>query len=343
LEVYLKTLWKCARTRSKKNNMADISPEEQKKQEYYRDARTGGYYGEIWQNVGKCVFCDLREKYIVMEENGMVMTVALYAYIDGNLMVLPRRHIRSIKELTDSEWNTARKMMYIAKKLIRKVHDIKGVQYIVRDGGITAQSTVSDHLHIHCIPFDAPDLSTWNYRKLKYTPLENASLFRERASYIARFAGKFEEKYAEPSSDRGDKKEVYRQAFSQLLTSKKTSKAKKTAKVGASIIVGSRIISMPNSNLADGPIEQEKDGVWVSPPTVSHAEERCIAQAAKDGLSLSGATMIVSLSPCMTCSRLIVSSGIKELHYIDDWWDQNALSFLAEHNVKVVKLPYKQK
>jgi dCMP deaminase len=324
----------------------DLTPEEQKKQEYYRDARTGGYYGDIWTTVGKCVFCDLREKYIVHEENGMVLVVALFAYIDGNVMIVPRRHVKSVKELTAEEWETARKLMYIAKKMIRKIYGIKGLQYIIRDGGIEAQSTVSDHLHIHVIPFDAQDLSTWNYRKLKYTPLENAELFRERASSIAKLAEKFEEKYMEPAAAEAvktDKKEVYRQAFSQLLANKKASKAKKTAKVGASIIAGNRIISMPNSNLVDGPMEQEKDGTWVSPPTVSHAEELCIAQAAKDGISLSGATMIVSLSPCMTCSRLIVNSGIKELHYIDDWWDRNALNFLAEHDVKVVKLPYKQK
>lgn len=172
-----------------------LTPEEQKKQEYYRDARTGGYYGKIWQNVGKCVFCDLRQKYIITEENGMVLAVALFAYIDGNLMIIPRRHVRSVKELTTSEWETARKFMYIAKKLIRKVHDIKGIQYILRDGGIVAQSTVSDHLHIHCVPFDAPDLSVWNYRKLTYTPLENAQLYKQHSEKIKSLTKKFNQKY----------------------------------------------------------------------------------------------------------------------------------------------------
>lgn len=171
--------------------------EEDKKQEYYRDARTGGYYGKIWTSVGKCVFCDLRDKYIFYEENGMVMTVALFAYIDGNLMIVPRRHVKSVKELTPLEWETARKMMYIAKKLIRKVHDIKGLQYIIRDGGIEAQSTVSDHLHIHCIPFDAPDLSSWNYRQLKYTPQQNADLYKAQQRKIIELAQKFESKYRE--------------------------------------------------------------------------------------------------------------------------------------------------
>jgi diadenosine tetraphosphate (Ap4A) HIT family hydrolase len=172
-----------------------LSPEEKKKQAYYRDARLGGYYGEIWQNVGKCVFCDLHDKYIVMEENGMVLTVALYAYIDGNVMIVPRRHVRSVKELSPNEWDTARKLMYIAKKMIRTIYGIKGIQYVLRDGGIVAQSTVPDHLHIHVIPFDAPDLSTWNYRKLRFTPLENAGLFRAQGKKITALGKRYEEKY----------------------------------------------------------------------------------------------------------------------------------------------------
>jgi diadenosine tetraphosphate (Ap4A) HIT family hydrolase len=172
-----------------------LSPEEQKKQEYYRDARTGGYYDSIWQSTGKCVFCDLRDKYIIAEENGIVLTVVLFAYIDGNVMIVPRRHVRSVKELTDSEWQTIRKFMYISKKLIRKIYDIRGVQYLIRDGGIEAQSTVSDHLHMHVIPFDAPDLSAWNYRKLRYTPLENAELFRGQQKKIAELGKRFSEKY----------------------------------------------------------------------------------------------------------------------------------------------------
>jgi dCMP deaminase len=322
----------------------DLTPEECEKQEYYRDARTGGYYGKIWTTVGKCVFCDMREKYIVHEENGMVLTVPLYAYIDGSLMIIPRRHVKSAKELTSDEWETVRKFMYIAKKTVRKVHERKEMIYMLRDGGNLVNSTVQDHLHMHCIPSDGPDLNTWNYRKLRYTPLENATLFREQATSIAKLSEKFNEKYAAVKSEIRGKKDVYRDAFKQLLASKKASKAKKTAKVGAAIIAGDKIISMSNANLVDGSMEQEKeDGTWTSPPTVSHAEERCISQAAKEGVVLDGATMLVTLSPCMACSRMIINSGIKELHYIDDWWDQEALDFLRENDVKVVKLPYKKR
>jgi diadenosine tetraphosphate (Ap4A) HIT family hydrolase len=117
----------------------------------------------------------------------------VFAYIDGHMMVIPRRHVRSVKELTPSEWETMRKLFYIAKKLIRDTHGIKGMQIVQKDGA-EAQSTV-EHLHFHCIPFDAPDLAVWNFRQLKNTPLENAGLYQQKHSEIARLAKRFGKKY----------------------------------------------------------------------------------------------------------------------------------------------------
>jgi diadenosine tetraphosphate (Ap4A) HIT family hydrolase/8-oxo-dGTP pyrophosphatase MutT (NUDIX family) len=179
--------------------MAHLTPQEIEKQIHYRDARFTKTYDAIWQSVGKCVFCDLREKYIVMEEGGVVMTINLHAYIDGHLLIAPRRHVRSSKDLTDKEWATIRKFTYIAKRLIRDVHDIKGMQLVQKDGA-DAQSTVTDHVHFQCIPFDAPDLCVWNYRQLKYTPLENAALYQKRSREITNLSHKFEEKYRHLSS-----------------------------------------------------------------------------------------------------------------------------------------------
>lgn len=173
----------------------DLTPEERKKQVYYRDARFTQQYDTIWKSVGKCVFCDMREKYIFYEENGVVMTVNLHAYIDGHMMIIPRRHIQSVKELTAAEWETFRKFMYIAKKLIREVYGTKGMQIIQKDGA-DAQSTV-EHLHFQCIPFDSPDLSVWNFRKLQLTPLESAAKYKLARDKITKLSKRFDKKYAE--------------------------------------------------------------------------------------------------------------------------------------------------
>ena len=76
----------------------------------------------------------------------------------------------------------------------------------------------------------------------------------------------------------------------------------------------------------------------------SHAEENCIAQAARVGVSLKGCTLLVtSLFPCTTCSRLIIQSGIKRVlapsKAENARWDDQAivaLEMLTEAGVEVV-------
>src|SRR5690554_2230385 len=46
-----------------------------------------------------------------------------------------------------------------------------------------------------------------------------------------------------------------------------------------------------------------------------HAEENAILYAVKNGASLHGSTLYTSLSPCISCSRLIFSAGITTVFY----------------------------
>ncbi len=173
-----------------------LTPEEQKQEEAFRLARVTGKYDNIWQTVGRCVFCDhdkAEKRHEIYEQNGVYMTVPAYAYIDGHLLVIPRRHVTSVKELTPTEWETMRKMFYLAKKMIREVHGIKGMQIVQKDG-VTAQRSV-EHLHFHCVPFDQPDLSQWNYRELDKTPYENAELYKEKTDTLQKLAKRYGDKY----------------------------------------------------------------------------------------------------------------------------------------------------
>jgi len=50
-----------------------------------------------------------------------------------------------------------------------------------------------------------------------------------------------------------------------------------------------------------------------------HAEQNAIAQAARFGLELEGSTVYVTISPCLTCAKLLVNAGIKEVVYAGDY------------------------
>ena len=44
-----------------------------------------------------------------------------------------------------------------------------------------------------------------------------------------------------------------------------------------------------------------------------HAEQNAIAQAARLGISIDGATLYCKMTPCRTCAMMIINCGIKEV------------------------------
>jgi len=51
------------------------------------------------------------------------------------------------------------------------------------------------------------------------------------------------------------------------------------------------------------------------PSRAVHAEANAIAQAAKHGISTDGASIYITLEPCISCLKLVVSAGIREVFY----------------------------
>jgi dCMP deaminase len=50
-----------------------------------------------------------------------------------------------------------------------------------------------------------------------------------------------------------------------------------------------------------------------------HAESNAIAQAAKLGIAINGATLYCHMTPCYTCAKLIINSGIKKVVVLKDY------------------------
>jgi dCMP deaminase len=51
----------------------------------------------------------------------------------------------------------------------------------------------------------------------------------------------------------------------------------------------------------------------------SHAEENAITQAAFHGIAVRDSSMYVTLSPCLTCAKMIINAGIREVIYESDY------------------------
>ena len=139
------------------------------------NARTKGKYDEIWKNTGKCVFCDLRDKYVVAQNKYAVLTVSLFPYVDGTLLVLPKRHIEDIRDLNPEEWVGIQDMMNIGINKLEKSLKVERV-FFYNKNGLKSGGTVA-HIHFLIIPFTEGVVNV-NPKTINLPPIELAERLR---------------------------------------------------------------------------------------------------------------------------------------------------------------------
>lgn len=148
--------------------------------------RVGDWYDRVVGSLDKCVFCDLKDKYIIAEESEMVLSVNLFPYLDGHLLIIPRRHIERFKELTDKEWHAVYRLTALGIDLLKHGFGIEDSNIVYREGGIGSGKSLG-HLHFHimpCVPgfLDRNERGIfYTYQELKLTPLEVAERLRKFA------------------------------------------------------------------------------------------------------------------------------------------------------------------
>jgi len=70
-----------------------------------------------------------------------------------------------------------------------------------------------------------------------------------------------------------------------------------------------------------------------------HAEQNCIADSAKRGVSCDGCTAYITHYPCIICCRLLLATGIKNIKYIFDYHNDELVShFVNMMNVYVEQI-----
>ena len=100
------------------------------------------------------------------------------------------------------------------------------------------------------------------------------------------------------------------------------------------VIVSSGI----NYNPTGEPMEDMMDGKLVSRPEVIHAEAAALRAASKNEVNITGSTLLVTMSPCITCAKEIALTSIRAVVYLYDWWDKAALDILAQAGITTHKL-----
>lgn len=71
---------------------------------------------------------------------------------------------------------------------------------------------------------------------------------------------------------------------------------------------------------------------------VLHAEQNVLTFCNREGLKTDGCTLYITMAPCKTCSKLIVSAGIKEVFYDEAYRDLDGVQFLKDLGIKVEQI-----
>lgn len=123
------------------------------------------------------------------------------------------------------------------------------------------------------------------------------------------------------------------------------------AKVGAVLTKDTRIISLgyngPPAGTHNCDIEWPETGCprdsKGSCSLALHAEQNAILYAAKNNVPIEGSTLYVTLSPCISCARIIFTTGIKKVIYLNSYAAfkgigvDEGVEFLRKFGVEVVR------
>ncbi len=113
----------------------------------------------------------------------------------------------------------------------------------------------------------------------------------------------------------------------------------KRRQVGALLVKDKMIISDGYNGTPAGFENVCEDEQGNTFPYVLHAEANAITKIAQSSNSSRGATLYVTTSPCIECSKLIIQSGITRVVFQELYRIQDGLELLKRAGIECVYIP----
>ena len=105
--------------------------------------------------------------------------------------------------------------------------------------------------------------------------------------------------------------------------------------VGALVVKDKMIISDGYNGTPSGFENICEDESGTTFPYVLHAEANAITKLARSSNNSDGATLYVTASPCIECSKLIIQAGIRRVVYAEKYRLTDGIDLLEKAGVKV--------
>lgn len=137
--------------------MTDLKPYEQ----YLWSPKRSEYEANEIPDDIDCIFCaqkegDDRVSFLpVYEDDFLMVELNIFPYNSGHLMVVPKRHVNSMIDLSDEERNRLFAMVQKVEELQKEVAEPAGIDVGMNIGKAAGESI--PHLHVQLVPIYEKD------------------------------------------------------------------------------------------------------------------------------------------------------------------------------------------
>jgi dCMP deaminase len=113
-------------------------------------------------------------------------------------------------------------------------------------------------------------------------------------------------------------------------------------KVGSVIVKDKNVLATGYNGSASGEVHCIDDGCLKRDGhciRTIHSEQNALIQCAKRGVAVEGSTIYVTHFPCLHCTKSLVTAGITEVRYLNDYRnDEYAQKLFSQAGIKITKV-----
>ncbi|MFO7807251.1 MAG: HIT domain-containing protein [Candidatus Moraniibacteriota bacterium] len=119
-------------------------------------------YQRAFSQKSECAFCDEGEMLICSElsNDQWRVIINLYPYMDGNVMVVPVRHIEDLADISEEEWKSFGKTLSKTKEVLGDIFETDSFNVGLNIGEESGASIA--HLHWQVIPRKFKNITVMN-------------------------------------------------------------------------------------------------------------------------------------------------------------------------------------
>jgi dCMP deaminase len=111
--------------------------------------------------------------------------------------------------------------------------------------------------------------------------------------------------------------------------------------VGAVIVSTDRLMAMGYNGTPagwdNGCEDESDDGSLTTKPEVIHAEKNALYKCLNNGVPTKGATMFLTLAPCIECSKDLHLANIERVYYRDVYRSMAGVEFLRKCGIPCIR------